>query len=63
MLNKKIIEDLIQKSGHVIWKNKARTPHYAVVSKSGFTTAAVKFAKDQGVYIFTLEELVLSCDT
>jgi hypothetical protein len=63
MLNKKIIEDLIQKSGHVIWKNKARTPYYAVVSKSGFTTAAVKFAKDQGVYIFTLEELVLSCDT
>ncbi|HJH28956.1 MAG TPA: ATP-binding protein [Methanosarcinaceae archaeon] len=62
MLNKKTIEDLIQKSDHVVWNNKERTNHYVVVSKSGFTTAAVKFAKDQGVYIFTLEELVLSCD-
>lgn len=59
MLNKKTIEDLIQKSDHVVWNNKERTSHYAVVSKSGFTTSAMKFAKDNGVYTFTLEDLVL----
>lgn len=60
MVGKKVIEDLMQKSDHVVWRNKERTAHYVVVSKSGFTSAAAKFAKDKGVYIFTLEDLVPS---
>jgi len=60
MVGKKVIEDLMQKSDHVVWRNKERTAHYVVVSKSGFTSAAVKFAKDKGVYMFTLEDLVPS---
>jgi hypothetical protein len=60
MVGKKVIEDLMQKSDHVVWRNKERTAHYVVVSKSGFTAAAVKSAKDNGVYMFTLEDLVPS---
>lgn len=58
MVDKKLIMDLMEKSDHVIWRNKERTDHYAVVSKSGFTKAAIRFAKDHNVYIFTLNDLV-----
>ena len=47
----------MEKSGYVEWGNNQRKDHYAVVSKSGFTQAAVRFAKMNGVYIFTLEDL------
>ena len=60
MVGKKVIENLMQKSDYVEWRNKERTAHYVVVSKSGFTAAAVKSAKDNGVYMFTLEDLVPS---
>jgi AAA+ ATPase superfamily predicted ATPase len=58
MVGKKVMEDLMRKSDHVVWRNKERTAYYVVVSKSGFTSAAVTFAKDKGVYMFTLEDLV-----
>jgi len=55
--DKKVIEGLMEKSGYVEWGNNKRKDHYAVVSKSGFTQDAVRFAKMNGVYIFTLEDL------
>lgn len=40
-----VIEELIQKSEYVEWKNKERINHYAVVSKTGFTADAKRFAE------------------
>lgn len=50
--------ELIRKSGLVEWMNKNRMNHYAVVSKKGFTGDAKRFALENRVHIFTLQELV-----
>lgn len=54
--DRSVMEDLIQKSEHVEWKNKERINHYAVVSKTGFTSDAKRFAEKNGVNTFTLSQ-------
>jgi len=57
-LERSIIEDLLKKSEYVVWKNNERINHYAVISKSGFTEDAVRFAKNKGVHTFTFSDLL-----
>ncbi|MCG7850198.1 MAG: ATP-binding protein [ANME-2 cluster archaeon] len=52
------IVELIRKSGLVEWMNKNRMNHYVIVSKKGFTETAKRFALENRVHIFTLQELV-----
>jgi len=58
-VNRSVIEELIQKSEYVEWKNKERVNHYAVVSKTGFTADAKRFAEKNGVHTFTLSSAKL----
>jgi AAA+ ATPase superfamily predicted ATPase len=53
-----IFDDLVAKSGLVEWQKKKRQPHYALFSKSGFTPAMIKLAKEQGVFLFHGETLM-----
>jgi AAA+ ATPase superfamily predicted ATPase len=55
-MDRSVIEDLIQKSEYVEWKNKERINHYAVMSKTGFTADAKRFAEKNGVHTFTLSQ-------
>jgi len=52
------IVELMRKSGLVEWMNQNRMNHHAVVSKRGFTEDAKRFALENRVHIFTLQELV-----
>jgi hypothetical protein len=53
-----IYEELVAKSELVEWKKKVRQAHFALFSKSGFTPAMLKLAKDKNVFLFHGENLL-----
>jgi AAA+ ATPase superfamily predicted ATPase len=53
-----IYEELVAKSELVEWQKKIRRAHFALFSKSGFTPAMKKLAKDKRVFLFHGEALL-----
>ncbi|MDZ7303298.1 MAG: ATP-binding protein [candidate division KSB1 bacterium] len=53
-----IFEELVAKSELVEWQKKKRKPYFALFSKSGFTPAMIKLAKDRGIFLFHGEEFL-----
>ena len=53
-----IFEELAAKSELVEWQKKMRKSHFALFSKSGFTPAMIKLAKERGVFLFHGETLL-----
>jgi len=52
-----VIRQLLDKAPLVKWFNEERKEHYAVISKAGFTTRGVEFAKEHGVLLFDLNDM------
>ncbi len=53
-----VFEDLVAKAEWVEWQKKKRQTFFALFSKSGFTPAMIKLAKEKNVMLFRGEELL-----
>jgi hypothetical protein len=53
-----IYDELVAKSELVEWQKKKRLSYFALFSKSGFTPAMLKVAKEKGVFLFHGETLI-----
>lgn len=52
-----VLRELQEKSKFVEWFNKKRREYYIVISKSGFTESACKYATDLKMTLFDLKNL------
>ena len=53
-----IYQDLKRKSKEVIWGKDGKKEYYALFSRSGFTPAMKRLAKEEGVYLFEKNKLM-----
>lgn len=51
------IKHLLYKAPLVNWFNDNRTEHFAFISNAGFTEEAMKFAQDNSVLVFNLNDM------
>ncbi|MEA3293587.1 MAG: ATP-binding protein [Euryarchaeota archaeon] len=52
-----VLSKLMDKAKYVDWKNETREDYFCIISKNGLTTNAVRFAMDNEIISFNIEDI------